>query len=141
MDYSGSMVLKNEDAQKRAIIDLSYAPSLAAIETFAATCHNMTAAKIARASWIQSKTFETFPANPGDIYDLEYAAHFKFRRSNPTNGIYFRNFRLPSPRLAIFELIQDTGYRITKSYGDAMAIALSILWEETVTFDSGWLVH
>lgn len=133
--------MKREDGQARASIDLSYAASLAAIETFAATCYTMTMAKIARASFISSTDFTIYPAVAGEIYDLEYAAHFKFRRLNPTNDVYFRNFRLPAPKMEIFEHIQNVGYRIKTSNGETMAAALSTLWADSLQFDSGWLVH
>jgi hypothetical protein len=141
MDYSGAIYLKRVDGIQRASIDLSYAPSLAAIETFAAAAYPMTTAKIARISFIESNDLTSFPGLSEEIYDLEYAAHFKFRRLNPTNDVYFRNFRLPAPRMEIFELIENTGYRIKTSYGETMATALSTLWGDPVQFDSGWLVH
>ena len=141
MSYSGALHLDRGNFQAGAIIDLSYAPSLAAVETFAATCYTMTTARIAKASFIETVIQSAFPATSGDIYDLEYAAHFKFRRGAPDNDVYFRNFRLPAPKIAIFDLIQEKGYRINTSYGNTMAAALAVLWGEPLTFDSGWLVH
>jgi len=141
MDYSGTLQLKRADGFTKAIIDLSYAPSMAAIQTFASTCHGMTTANIARCSFIEATALESFPATPGEIYDLEYAAHFKFRRLNPTHDIYFKNFRLPAPRMELFDLIDKKGYRVKSSYGDTMAAALSILQGDPLSFDAGWLVH
>jgi hypothetical protein len=141
MSYSGSLLLNRDDGHSGAIIDLSYAPSLAAIQIFAATCHDMTTAKIESASFVETAVLSGFPVTEGEIYDLEYAAHFKFRRVNPTNDINFRNFRLPAPKMAIFDQIENVGYRIKQSYGASMAAALSTLWGESLTFDSGWLVH
>lgn len=141
MTFSGSLHLKRQDGIQHAIIDLSYAPSLAAIETFAAVAHSMSRATIEKGSFIQTDVYSSFPGSSGEIYDLEYAAHFKLRRQTPTADVVFRNFRLPAPNMDIFELIDGKGYRIKTSYGDTMAAALSILWAEPVSFDSGWLVH
>jgi len=71
MDYSGQLHLSRGDGRARAIIDLSYAPSLAAVETLAGVCHGMTTAQIARCTFVAADD-PGLAATSGEIYDLEY---------------------------------------------------------------------
>lgn len=138
VDYSGAIVLQRN--QQKALIELSYAPTFQSVQTFAGVLHTLTTADIVKYTFTQSDDPQ-LTGTGGDYNDLSLAAMFSLRRTDPQADVKFRKFRLPAPKMEIFEFIQDRGYRIKQSYGDTLAAAFSTLFGEEFVFDSGWLVN
>lgn len=138
-DYSGTILFQRD--LQNALLELSYAPGFTEVQTLASVLHTMTTADIVKCTFTQSMN----PQLTGtglEIPDTQFAAHFKFRRTDPSADVRFFNFRLPAPKMEIFQTIEGKGYRIIQDpYGDTLASALSALRGESLEFDSGWLVH
>lgn len=135
--YSGTLQFRRD--QQFAIVDLSYAPSLTGVQTFASVVHTLTTADIARCAFTESIDPQLIgPGGTAD--DLNYGAMFQFRRANGGDPRYVQ-FRVPAPRTAMLELVTGRGYKIKDSYGETLAAAFSALRGEPLTFERGWLVH
>jgi hypothetical protein len=136
-DYSGTIIFERE--QQEALIELSYAPGFMEVQDFAAVLHTMTTANITRCTFTQGADM-TLDGTGGDIPDPSFAAHFKLKRTDPMADVRYKSFRMPAPKIEIFDHLPGIGYRIKQSYGDTLAAALSTLCDEEFIFDSGWLV-
>ena len=136
--YSATILLENASGRE-ALITLSYAPSFQGVLDFASAIHLITTATIIKCTFSQSRDPQLFGSG-GEMNDTSFAAQFKLRRTDPNADIRFRSFRLPAPKLEIFEHIQGKGYRVKDLYGDPLAVAYSELMGEEFVFDTGWMV-
>jgi len=137
-DYSGTILFERDQA--KALVALSYAPGFQEVQDFVGVLATMTTADIRKCTFTQS-TDPQLNGNGQEYAALSLAAHFKLRRVDPEADVRFRSFRLPAPKLDLFDHIPGVGYRIKQSYGDTLAAAFSTLFQEDFVFDSGWLVN
>lgn len=138
VDYSATIILDRD--QKQAMIELSYAQSFAAVQTFAGVLHTLTTADIVRVTFTEAVDPQ-LTGTGAEIADPSFAVMFKLRRTDPNADIRFKNFRLPAPKMEIFDHLPQVGYRVKKTYGDTIAAAYSALTGESFIFDSGWMVN
>lgn len=136
--YSATILLESS-AGSEALITMSYAPTMQAVLDFAAALLPLTTASIIKCTFTASTDPQLFGSG-GEVADTSFAAHFKFTRTDPTADVRTQQFRLPAPKLSIFEHIPGRGYRVIPAFGDTLATAFSALRGETFEFDSGWMV-
>lgn len=134
-----SATIQLQKGLSSALIQMGYAESDAALATFVGVISGMTNAKISRRTFTVGTDMGGSETS-GNLEVLEFAAHFKLRRTDPNADVKFASFRLPAPKISMFDHIEGVGYRIKKADGDTLAAAFSAVTGEDFVFDSGWLV-
>lgn len=116
---------------------LSYCPTPAKLQQFAQAIYPYTTAAITTQDWVQTDDL-TLGEGSGQVDDPGVMLRAQFQNeAEPSN---FKYFHLPAPPLTAFDHIENTGYRLKQSAGQALATAYSNLTDVTWLFRAGWLI-
>jgi hypothetical protein len=116
---------------------LSYCPTPVALQQFAQAIDPYTTAAITQQDWVQTDDL-TLGEGSGQVDDPGVMLRAKLQ--NQASPSEYKFFHLPAPVLTNFDHIENTGYRLQQTAGQAIATAYSTLTGVTWVFCEGWLI-
>lgn len=131
--------IKFVHGHQREVVFLSLVQDLSALNTFANQIQAYSNAGIEDISYVVSRHIGN-PETPSMLEDTNIEARVMLKEDPPVEGEYpYRQVHIPAPKIDLFDLIDEKGYRLKQVVGAQIATAYSQLTGKTYVFQSGWI--